>query len=219
MQIGDARKIIAVLMVAYPNYRPIDTEFAAKIWLDLTEEYTYEQVDMALKSYMKSNTSGFPPVPGQIVDRIYEMTVPPELNEMEAWALVSRAIRNSGYNSAEEFAKLPPIVQKAVGTHEQLKVWALDEDYSDGVVSSNFIKCYKMICAREIEIRKMPEQVRLLIEQTYRGSYPAQMEQKRQETIGRAIVQAIEEKADNLTISENISKRLEKLKEELWSNA
>lgn len=214
----DAKKIIAVLMVTYPNYKPIDLELTAKTWADATEEYTYEQVDMALKSYIKSNTSGFPPVPGQIVDRIYGMTVPPELNEMEAWALVSKAIRNSGYNSTEEFAKLPLLVQKAVGTSDQLKVWALDEDYSDGVVSSNFIKCYRTVCAGKIEFRKMPEQARLLIEQTYRGSYPAQMEQKRQETIGRTAVRAIEEKVDNLMISENIVKRLEELKEELRSN-
>lgn len=218
MQIEDARKIVAVLMVTYPGYKPSSTEFAAKTWLSLTEEYTYEQVSMALKSYIKSDTSGFPPAPGQIIDRIYDMTASPELNEMEAWSLVSMAIQNSAYNSVEEFAKLPPLVQKAVGMPGQLKVWALDEDYNDGVVSSNFIKCYRIVCSREKEIRKMPEPVRMLIEQTYKGSYPAQIEQKRQEMIGRAVARSIEKKAENHTISEDIQKRLNVLKKELMSN-
>lgn len=32
MRIEDSRKLIAVLMVTYPNYKPIDTELAAKTW-------------------------------------------------------------------------------------------------------------------------------------------------------------------------------------------
>lgn len=215
MQIEDARKIVAVLMVTYPGYKPSSTEFAAKTWLSLTEEYTYEQVNMALKSYIKSDTSGFPPAPGQIIDRIYDMTIAPELNEMEAWSLVSEAIRNGIYNSVEEFAKLPPLVQKAVGMPGQLKVWALDEDYNDGVVSSNFIKCYKAVCSRVKEIRKVPEPVRMLIAQTYKGSFPAQMEQKRQETIGSTVARVIEEKKDVPGMSKRVLERLEKLKEDL----
>lgn len=211
----DAKKLIAVLMVTYPNYKPVDVELTAKIWADVAENFTYEQMDMALKSYIKSNTSGFPPVPGQIIDLIHKMTVPAELNEMEAWALVSKAIRNSGYNSVEEFAKLPPLVQKAVGLPGQLRIWALDENYSEDVVSSNFIKCYKSVCAREMEKKKMPGQVQRLIEQTYQDSYPAQIERQRQETIGRATVRGIEDKTGILVISEDTVKRLEKLREEL----
>lgn len=211
----DAKKLIAVLMVTYPNYKPVDVELTAKIWADVAEDCTYEQMDMALKSYIKSNASGFPPVPGQIIDLIHKMTVPAELNEMEAWALVSKAIRNSGYNSVEEFAKLPPLVQKAVGLPGQLRIWALDENYSEDVVSSNFIKCYKSVCAREMGKRKMPEQAQRLIEQTDQDSYPAQIEQMRQESIRRAAIGGIEDKADISEISENTILGLIKLKEAL----
>lgn len=186
MQMEDARKFVAVLMVTYPNYNPIDEELAAETWARVTDEYTYEQVDMALRSYMKSNTSGFAPVPGQIIDKIHTMTAPQELNEMEAWSLVSRAIRNSGYNSVEEFAKFPPLVQKAVGQPEQLRIWALDEEYNESVVSSNFMRAYRNEAARAHEISKMPKQVVAIIENAQIGSHKAQIEQKRHDAIERA---------------------------------
>lgn len=190
MKMEDARKFVAVLMVIYPNYNPIDEELAAKTWASITEEYSYNQVDMALRSYMKSNTSGFAPVPGQIIDKIHAMTTPQELNEMEAWSLVSRAIRNSGYNSLDEFEKLPPLVQKAVGQHEQLRIWAIDEEYNESVVSSNFMRSYRMEVAREREISKMPKSIAAMIENANTGSYKAQIEAKRKQ----AYISTIERK-------------------------
>lgn len=186
MRIEDARKFVAVLMVSYPNYKPIDTELAAKTWEDVTEEYTYEQVNAALKIYMQSNTSGFAPVPGQIIENIHKMTDTQELNEMEAWSLVSKAIRNSGYNSVEEFAKLPPLVQKAVGLPDQLRTWALDENFSEDVVSSNFIKCYRAELGRHRELQKMPKNVRRIMESVSKDSPVSQIEQKRRSAIETA---------------------------------
>ena len=202
MQIEDARKFVAVLMVTYPNYNPIDEDLAVETWASVTEEYTYEQVDTALRLYMQTNTSGFAPVPGQIIENIHKLTDPQELNEMEAWSLVSKAIRNSGYNSVEEFAKLPPLVQKSVGIPEQLRTWALDENFSEDVVSSNFIKCYRAELEKHRELQKMPQNVRALIEKTIKDSPVAQIEQKRQAAIETAIerkqgdIKALETKYD-----------------------
>lgn len=191
MQMEDARKFVAVLMVTYPNYNPIDEELAAETWASITEEYSYKQVDMALKIYMKSNTSGFPPVPGQIIDKIHTMTTPQELNEMEAWSLVSRAIRNSGYNSVDEFEKLPPLIKKAVGQHEQLRIWALDEEYNESVVSSNFMRSYRLEVTRENELSKMPKPIAAMIKNANAGSYKAQIEAKRKQ----AYISALERKS------------------------
>lgn len=220
MTIKEARKFVAVLMVTYPNYNPIDEELAAETWAGATEEYTYEQVDMALRSYMKSNTSGFAPVPGQIIDKIHTMTQPQELNEMEAWSLVSKAIRNSGYNSADEFAKLPPLAQKAVGLPSQLRTWALDENYNEEVVSSNFIKCYRNELTRQRELQKMPQNVRNLIENANVGSYSAQIAEKRQQTIESANerkqgeIKALEMKHECAPMPEKYKERLEDMRNE-----
>lgn len=220
MTIKEARKFVAVLMVTYPNYNPIDEELAAETWAGVTEEYTYEQADMALRSYMKSNTSGFAPVPGQIIDKIHTMTQPQELNEMEAWSLVSKAIRNSGYNSADEFTKLPPLVQKAVGLPSQLRTWALDENYNEEVVSSNFIKCYRNELARQKELQKMPQNVRRLIEKSNVGSHSAQIAEKRQQAIEsvndrkQSEIKALEMKHEGVPMPKRYKEILEDMRNE-----
>ena len=181
-------------------------------------DYSYEQVNAGLNLYMKSDTRGFPPVPGQIIDKIHIVTAPQELNEMEAWSFVSKAIRNSGYNSVEEFAKLPPLVQKAVGLPSQLRTWALDENYNEEVVSSNFIKCYRNELARQRELQKMPQNVRNLIDKTNVGSYSAQIEQKRRDIIEstntkkQGEIKVLEMKYRGVPMPERCRERLENMR-------
>ena len=220
MTIKEARKFVAVLMVTYPNYNPIDEGLAAETWAGVTEEYTYEQADMALRSYMKCNTSGFAPAPGQIIDKIHTMTQPQELNETEAWSLVSKAIRNSGYNSTEEFAKLPPLVQKAVGLPSQLRTWALDENYNEQVAMSSFQRAYKAELKRNEELLKMPQNVRKLIEKANVGSYSAQIAEKRQKATESANerkqveIKALEMKYEGVPMPEKYKERLEDMRNE-----
>ena len=215
MTIKESRKIIAVMMATYPNYKPIDAELAATTWANVTEEYTYEQVDNALKMYMQTDTSGFAPSPGQIIDKIHSLTEPTELNEMEAWSLVSKAIRNSGYNSVEEFEKLPPIVQKAVGLPDQLRTWALDEHYNEGVARGHFINCYKQILEREQEIQKMPQAVRDMIAKVNLNATSGQIERKRQQMIESANerkqdeIKALEDKREGVPMPDRCKERLE----------
>lgn len=218
MRVEEARKLVAVLMVTYPNYKPIDVELAAKTWADIAEEYTYEQMDTGLKLYMKSNTSGFPPVPGQIIDIIHNLTDPKELNEMEAWSLVQKAIKRSGSNCVEEFAKLPQLVQKAVGIPGQLQDWALTENLNKEVIMSNFQRAYKIELQRQKELKKMPQNIRDLIEKSNIGSPVAQIEQKRQETIKSAKdrkndeIKALEMKRDSVPMPEKYQSKIDRWK-------
>lgn len=182
----EAKKIIASMIAIYPNYRPVDIIAVEKAWTDAMPEYSYEQISAALNSYIRSNTSGFAPAPGQLMDIICTMTTPQELNEMEAWALVREAISRSTYYCVEEFAKLPPLVQKAVGDSNQLRVWAMDEDFNESVVMANFQRTYRVVLDREKEISKMPESVRMLIQKSCEKSPSAMLEQKRQRTMDRA---------------------------------
>ena len=218
MTVKEARKLIAVLMVTYPNYKPIDTELAATVWADATEEYSYEQVNMALKAYMKSSTSGFAPTPGQLIDKIHFITQPPDLNETEAWSLVSNAIRRSAYDSAEEYAKLPPLVQKAVGLPSQLRTWAIDEEYNEQVVSSNFMRAYRAEVAREKEVSKMPAKVRKLIQNAYQKSYKDQITEKRTEMIllsserKESEIKALEAKLEGIPMPDRVKERLKEIR-------
>ena len=166
MTVNDARKIIAVMLVSYPNFKPIDTELMATIWADMLNEYSYEQVSVALKCYITTDTSGFAPSIGQLIDKLKTVEQPQELNELQAWGLVRKAINNSGYHSEEEFAKLPPLVQKAVGTPGQLKQWGLSDIESiETVAQSNFMRTYRAVAKREDEVSRMPKEIRQLIQQ------------------------------------------------------
>lgn len=167
MTVNEARKIIAVMMVSYPNFKPIDTEIMATTWADMLSDYSYEQINVALKAYIRTDTSGFAPSIGQLVGKLQMVSQPNELNEMEAWSLVSKAIRNGYYGAEEEFAKLPEMVQKAVGNPSNLRAWAhTDEQSIENVVQSNFMRTYRAVAKRQYEQEKIPDSLRIAMNNT-----------------------------------------------------
>lgn len=182
----EIQDFLAMIQATYPNFNPPSKTAAVNAWNMALEEYEKKAVHMAFKLYMQTNTSGFAPVPGQIIDKIHTMTQPQELNEIEAWSLVYRAICNSTYNSVSEFEKLPPLVQKAVGLPDNLRQWAMTENLNLEVVMSNFQRAYKTELKRHEELLKMPQNVRNFIEKANVGSYSAQIEQKRRDVVESA---------------------------------
>lgn len=177
-------KIIRIMCDCYPNYKPSNLSETVDVWNMMLEEYSYSQISTALKTYVHSDTSGFAPSIGQLINKLHEVQSPQELNEMEAWMLVSKALRNGYYGAVEEFNKLPPLVQKAVGSPDNLRNWALTDSKSiENVVQSNFMRTYRTVVNRENEIKKMPADVRTLIENVNKTSYSAQIGTKNREAI------------------------------------
>lgn len=165
----ETKKILAVIMVSYPNYKPLDIELTVTTWKDMLSAYSYEQVNMALKAYIQTDTSGFPPAIGQIIEKLQLFNKSDELNEFAAWQMVLKAMRNSIYHSEEEFAKLPSAVQKAVVSPGQLREWAMAEDI-DGtwmnVTQSNFMRTYRVEAAKEKEMQKLSPDLLKLVQYT-----------------------------------------------------
>ncbi len=166
----EARKIIAVLMVAYPNYKPINIDFTVSVWTDMLSDYSYSEVDMAIKAYISTDTSGFAPAIGQVIDKIKSITTPRQMTDAEAWSLVRKAISDSSYNATDRFNELPITCQKAVGSPAQLRMWALDASYNENVVSSNFMRSYRTEVARQNELSRMPSEVRQIIDKINNNS-------------------------------------------------
>ena len=150
-------------------------------------EYDNNVVMAAFKAYMTTNTSGFAPAPGQLIEILQTLTQSSELNELEAWSIVRKALGNSGYNAEHEFAKLPTVVQQTVGTPQQLKIWACDSEFNENVVSSNFIKTYRTEVKRATELNKMPNDVRKLIEMVNTNSISAQIASENKRTISLSL--------------------------------
>jgi hypothetical protein len=177
-------KIIRIMCDCYPNYKPNNLSETVDVWNMMLNNYSYEQVSVALKAYINSDISGFAPSIGQLIGKIQTISQPQELDGMTAWGLVSKALRNGTYGAVEEFNKLPPLVKQAVGMPDNLKNWATS-DYQtiETVIQSNFLRTYETVVKRVNEINRMPDNIKSLIKKANANSYKAQIEQKFQRDI------------------------------------
>ena len=193
-------EIIRIMCDCYPNYKPNNLSETVDVWQMMLDEYSYNQVSIALKAYVTSDTSGFAPSVGEIVAKIQLVSQPQELDGMAAWGLVSKALRNGTYGAVEEFNKLPPLVRQAVGMPDNLKNWATS-DYQtiETVIQSNFLRTYETVVKRANEINRMPDNIKSLIEKTNADSYKAQIEQKFQRDINTLQIK------ENALVGQNIN--------------
>lgn len=163
MTFKEFMQLAAAIKTYFPKDNILPTKEAMDLWYDMLKDLDYKTACIGLKKHVA--TSKFAPTIADIRSGA-QITQPQQLNEMEAWALVSKAIRNGIYKSAEEFEKLPPLVQKAVGSPEQLRAWAMDEHYADGVVMSQFQKCYRAESNRVNEYSKLSSDIQKFIPNT-----------------------------------------------------
>lgn len=168
MKKSETRMILAVLVVAFPafyrNNTEADTEAAVNLWHQQFIEYEYDTVERAVQALISTKVEGYPPTIGEVKEQIRRLCSQSELDENAAWVMVSKACRNGSYHSKEEFAKLPPDVQRTVGSPDQLKQWAgMDADTVESVIASNFKKAFRAQAARAAEVAKLPPQIRQMI--------------------------------------------------------
>ena len=161
----ETKQILMRIQTTYPNWKPQgDLSLVIDVWHEYLEAYTYGEILGAVKAYVLSDVSGFAPTVGQLVGKLHGMmkAIEPDVGELEAWALVSKAIKNGWYGAEEEFEKLPPMVQKAVGTPANIRNWSQTEMKSiETVVMSQFLSAYKAECKRANELSKIPNNVKL----------------------------------------------------------
>ena len=160
--------ILSVLKAAYPHaFRDMskaDGEAMVNLWAAMFTEESYEEVNAAVGALISTRTAGYSPTVGEVKEQIRKLHHHADIDESEAWVLVSRACRNGSYHSREEFEKLPPAVQRTVGSPEQLKQWAaMDADTVESVIASNFKKAFRTQSERAAEISKLPPQIRQMI--------------------------------------------------------
>ena len=157
--------VLAVLKTAYPQFyrglSPQELQETVTLWSEMFAAEDFQVVKAAVKAHIATDAKGYPPHIGAIKAAIRKITQPDEMSEMEAWGYVSRALRNSGYNSVTEFDKLPPVVQRIVGSPFQLREWAaMDSDTVQSVVQSNFMRSYRARSQSEREYLALPAEVK-----------------------------------------------------------
>lgn len=166
--------LLSVLKAAYPNfYRDMtrkDADHVIELWFEMFKDEPAGLVALAVKRHIATDTKGFPPHIGAIKDAIVKIQQPDEMTELEAWGLVQKALRNGYYGAQEEFDKLPPVVQRLVGSPNQLREWAqMDAETVSSVIASNFQRSYKARAANEREYLALPADVKGAMEQIAAG--------------------------------------------------
>jgi len=162
----ETKQLLMRIDVTFPSWKPKDLGLLVDVWQEEFADYPYQVVLSALKAFISSDRQGFAPAIGQIKGMIVDMQDMLDennLSEMEAWALVSRAIRNSAYGAQEEFDKFPKLIQRAVGSPQNLKAWGLDDNYNENVAQSHFLSAYKSACKQEKQMRCFSDDVKAML--------------------------------------------------------
>ena len=164
----DVIMILATLKAAYPHaYKGMtrrDGEALVNLWQRQFADEDPNAVQAAVDALIATRTAGYSITPGEVKEKLHTLRTVNELNESDAWALVSKACSNGLYGYREEFAKLPPEVQQAVGRPEQLREWSqMDENTVQSVVASNFMRSFRTTQQRNKELSMIPAEVREML--------------------------------------------------------
>ena len=102
MTLLETKQCLAVLMQFYPQFHkgesPEEALTTAKMWQSMFPEDDGKLVLNAIRMFIASDSKGFPPSVGQIREKLVKLQNTDMLGETEAWALVSKAIKNSKRN-------------------------------------------------------------------------------------------------------------------------
>ena len=157
--------VLGILKIAYPrfyaNLSKEDAEKTISLWQNMFQNEQGKVVILAVKNLI--NTFSFPPTIADIKQEIYKLQNVEEDNAIELYRLLKKAISNGIYGSVEEFEKLPPIVQKFVGSPNQLRNWATDTEFNDGVLRGQFYKQIEILRQREKESKMMLPEVKAMV--------------------------------------------------------
>lgn len=161
----ECMKILAYLTAAYPTYYQKASESVytrqSAVWCDIFGEYPAAKVYAAVRAFISADASGFPPSCGQVVEQIYRLDNPRDTTGAEAWALVRKAVRSSGYDSRAAFETLPPMIQRCVGSPDTLRAMALmDVDKLEAVEQSHFLRTFEAVKRRDAIEARYPQDIR-----------------------------------------------------------
>jgi hypothetical protein len=160
----ETKTILTVLKAGYPNfYKGMTKDDATNIinlWATMFADDPAAIITEAVKSLMC--TLKFPPTIADVKEKIFMITRPTQMTEMEAWRTVVSAINY--YNAVQTFERLPPLLRRIVGSPNQLREWAVMEaETVNSVIQSNFMRSYRAVVAQEKERSMLPESTKQMI--------------------------------------------------------
>lgn len=157
---------MAILKAAYPqyykDYSKDDAIAAVNLWSEMFVNDDVNLVKAAVKALIATDTKGFPPVIGQVREKMYQLTnTDSDMTEEEAWQMVKNACRY--YDPEKYFNELPEILKKLVGSPNQLREWSqADLTELETVIKSNFIRSYKAKLSNNKQRQMYTDDIRAL---------------------------------------------------------
>lgn len=157
------KKIVKGMKAVYTEPSFIPDNYAFDVWYSVLSDLDYELASKAVQKHMMVNRNT--PRPADIREMVTsfykgEGAEFNELTESAAWDLVLKALRNGIYGAEEEFEKLPPVIQQTLGSPQQIRAWAVEDEDVLSVISSNFMRSYRVCMARQKENMKIPQYVK-----------------------------------------------------------
>lgn len=134
--------LVKAMKAVYAQPTFIPDQDAFNVWFALLRDLPYKQAELAVQKHMA--TEKFPPTIADIREKAEQITSvkETEMSELEAWAIVRKAIGRSNYYAEEEFEKLPEACKMAVGNPSNLREWAMMDSDQVGTVEQNSC-CWK----------------------------------------------------------------------------
>jgi hypothetical protein len=161
----DAVSILRILKANYQNfYRNITKEEAEDI-IELWSTMFNEPLPVVLNAVKAVivTKKDYPPTIADVKEKIQLMTQTEFMTEQEAWNIIYRGICNANYRAKEQFEQMPDILQRLVGSPNQLREWAMmDSNTVKSVISSNLMRSYKARAKYNNDIQSLPDRTGLI---------------------------------------------------------
>lgn len=141
--------MLEIIQTAYSRFyqttKSSDLVKVLDLWAEMFKDDDPVVVAVAVKNLIK--TLEFPPTIADVrkeVAKLVNVTAN-EPTATDEYNAIRQAIKSSGYYSVENFEKLPAVAKQFVGNPNQLKDWALREDFNEEVLRGQFFKQYDTI--------------------------------------------------------------------------
>lgn len=175
--------LLGAIRAGYPRFYDgvEDMDAIVDLWAGMFGDYPADLVMEAYRRFLTDDNKGFPPVIGQIMHQINEITQPAAdvPSEAEAWEQVKRAVSNGLYNAGREFEKLHPILKRLVGGPDTLYRWALmEEETLDMNIRPMICRSYNQYAEQERADKLLPPSMQANVKALRDAARPALEEPK-----------------------------------------
>ena len=160
---------IKIITFLAGNYESISNktkeqkEMMVNTWLECLGDLDYKLVAEAVK--MTIIKSPYIPTIHEIRKNAIELSTPQKNTAVESWNECYKMICNGIYMTQEEFDSHSEICKRFLGSVNQLKAYASNDNFNMDVVRSNFFKQYDNLTKREEAERLLPENIKSLIKE------------------------------------------------------